>query len=259
MIQLHGIGKSYIARDGRTVSALSNLSFQCLPGEFVSILGPTGCGKTTLLRLLAGLERPNEGIVTIGGEPLAGLNRKAGLVFQQSALFPWLRALDNVAFPLRMQGISRKQRQAEALQWLHRLGLDGFAQAYPYELSGGMVQRVALARALIAKPALLLMDEPFSALDESTRYSLQDVLLKLWRETQATVLFVTHNVEEAVYLAGRIHVMTPPPGMLSEALPIASPHPRDRLSEAFIADLLQVRRAFELTVRGEYRGSGSSV
>jgi len=247
-ITIDNLGKRYSADDGHTVQAISNLSFQCNPGDFLCILGPTGCGKTTLLRLLSGLAKPTEGRILIDRQPLEGIHPKAGYVFQQSALFPWLRALGNVAFALRMQGMSREARNEQARFWLDRVGLAGFERAYPHELSGGMAQRIALARALIVKPSLLLLDEPFGALDERTRHTLQNILLDLWRETRATIVFVTHNVEEAVYLGQRILVMAPPPEKSSEAILIDQPHPRDRLSEEFVASLLQVRKAFEKTL-----------
>ena len=244
-IELNKIGKTFTSEEGKRIQAISNLSFQCPQGDFICILGPTGCGKTTLLRLIAGLISPDEGQIRIKGEPLSSINSKAGFVFQQSSLFPWLRSIDNVAFPLRMNGTPVKPRRDQAKAWLQRVNLSGFENAFPHELSGGMVQRVALARALIAEPEILLLDEPFSALDERTRYAAQDLLLRLGQETGATLLFVTHNIEEAVYLGRKILVMASPPQNLVEEITLDSPHPRNRLSDDFIASLLKVRQVFE--------------
>jgi NitT/TauT family transport system ATP-binding protein/sulfonate transport system ATP-binding protein len=246
---LRQVSKEFEAEGGRRVSALRDISLECRPGEFLCILGPTGCGKTTLLRLLAGLDHSGSGEILLGNRPVKGVPPEAGLVFQQGALFPWLRTVDNVAFGLRMSGINRRERQQRARRWLSRLGLDGFEKAWPHELSGGMAQRVALARALITEPSILLLDEPFSAVDEKTRYGLQDLLLTLWRQTGATVVFVTHHVEEAVYLGKRIAVLAPPPGGLMADITVDQPQPRDRLSRPFVEKMLQVRQVFEEMIR----------
>ena len=247
-IKVETISKSFTSADGRQVQAISNLSFECQRGDFLCVLGPTGCGKTTLLRLLAGLERPDDGTVSVNNAPLQDINCQAGLIFQQNSLFPWLRVIDNIAFALRMKGVERKRRYAESRLWLKRVGLDGFESAFPYELSGGMVQRVALCRALIAEPEILLMDEPFSALDERTRHGLQGALIDLWKQTGCTIVFVTHNIDEAVCLAQRVIVMGSPPQSFGREIVIQEPHPRDRLSSSFEKHLLKIRKVFETLV-----------
>lgn len=208
--------------------ALHDLSFDIAPGAFVSLLGPSGCGKSTALRLAAGLLAPDAGTVTFaGGKP------QIGFVFQEPTLMPWADALTNARLPLDLQGASRRDAQARAAAALARVGLAGFERALPRELSGGMKMRVSLARALAAQPRLLLLDEPFAALDEITRAQLGDDLLRLWREDGLTILFVTHSVSESAYLSQRVLVMTPRPGRV--ATDIALPGARDaRLSPATI-------------------------
>lgn len=244
-IEARRIARQYDRGKSSATQAVRGLSFDCAPGDFLCVLGPTGCGKTTLLRLLAGLDQPDDGSVLVQGEALASVNPHAGMVFQQSALFPWMRAVENVVFPLRMRGFQREKRNHAARDWLARLGLSGFERYYPHQLSGGMAQRVALARALIAEPGVLLMDEPFSAVDERTRHSLQDLLLDLWRETRATVVFVTHNIEEALYLGQRLLLMGSAPEHFSEEIELDLPHPRNRLEKQFTDKLLEVRGRFE--------------
>ena len=206
-------------------TALDNVSFQVAEGEFVSLLGPSGCGKSTLLRLIADIIAPTSGRLTVaGGSPEAA--RRAGLfgfVFQESVLFPWLTALANVELPLK---VGRPTRPGNPRELLELVGLREFADYYPHQLSGGMRQRVALARALVTDPQLLLMDEPFAALDEITREAMGNWLLTVWEQTGKTVLFVTHSVPEAVYLADRVVVLSPAPGRIEAMLPIALPRPR---------------------------------
>mgnify|MGYP002714789203 CR=1 FL=1 len=196
------------------------------PGEFVSIVGPTGCGKSTLLNAAAGLLTPAAGQVVIEGQPLQGLNRKAGYLFQADALMPWKTAGDNVAIGLEVAGVPRREAVARAHDWLVRVGLRGFADRYPHMLSGGQRKRVALAQMLIRDPDILLMDEPFGALDEIVRDRLNEALLALWRKTGKTIGFVTHSIPEAVYLSTRIVVMSPRPGRITRV--IESTLPRDR-------------------------------
>jgi NitT/TauT family transport system ATP-binding protein len=217
--------------------ALSGLSFHIRDGEFVSLLGPSGCGKSTALRLIAGLIVPDRGAITWEGP-----RPELGFVFQEPTLMPWTDALANARLPLDLKGVARSEANARALGALTRLGLKDFAAAYPRELSGGMKMRVSIARALAAKPKLLLMDEPFAALDEPTRQALNDDLLRLAREDRMTVIFVTHSVTEASYLSDRVLVMTPRPGHIKADIPLP-PGPRDRLSAAFANDQKRVAEA----------------
>jgi len=220
MIALSGVAKRF----GNGTQALRDLSFQVAAGEFVSLLGPSGCGKSTALRLAAGLLTPDAGSVTY-----PGVKPEIGFVFQEPTLMPWAGALANARLPLDLKGVARAQANARAAAALARVGLTGFEHAFPRELSGGMKMRVSIARALAAEPKLLLLDEPFAALDEITRNSLGDDLLKLWREDGLTVLFVTHSAAESSYLAGRVLVMTPRPGRIAADLTLPAGR-NDRLS-----------------------------
>jgi len=224
MITLNGIGKRF----ANGTEALRDLSFSVAEGEFVSLLGPSGCGKSTALRLVAGLLEPDSGHIRFSQE-----RPEIGFVFQEPTLMPWADALTNTRLPLDLKGAARSDANARSIAALKRVGLAGFEQAYPRELSGGMKMRVSLARALAAQPKLLLLDEPFAALDEITRNALGDDLLRLWKEDGLTVLFVTHSVSESSYLSQRVLVMTPRPGRIAEN--IALPFGRDsRLTPATI-------------------------
>ncbi|MBV8840883.1 MAG: ABC transporter ATP-binding protein, partial [Alphaproteobacteria bacterium] len=203
--------------------------------EFLCIVGPSGCGKSTLLNLIAGFLNPSAGEIRIGGKPVNGHGLDRGVVFQDFAqLFPWRTALGNVAFGLEMKGVPKAERDAIARQQLALVKLEKFCASYPHHLSGGMQQRVAIARALAYNPSVLLMDEPFAALDAMTRDDMQRLLADVWRETRKTIIYVTHNVAEAVYLADRVIVMTPHPGRVKAVIPIALPRPRDALSVEFL-------------------------
>jgi len=210
------------------VQALAGASLAIQPREFVSLLGPSGCGKSTLLRLVADILAPTEGRIEVGGEPpgVARRRRVFGFVFQDSTLLPWRSALQNVLLPLEIGGSARRGR-AEALDLLELVGLRGFEAAYPWQLSGGMRQRVAIARALVTRPQVLLMDEPFGALDEITREFMNQELLRIWQATGTTILFVTHSSPEAVFLSDRVLVLGARPGRVKLELPIALPRPRD--------------------------------
>ncbi|MDH3942581.1 MAG: ABC transporter ATP-binding protein [Anaerolineae bacterium] len=219
------LSKEFVSKQGE-VLALENISLHIEDHEFVSIVGPSGCGKTTLLRLIAGLITPSSGSVDYGAQ---GTNGKpyTAMVFQEQGLFPWLNVIDNVAFGLEMQSVEERERHQRAQEFIERVGLDGFAYNYPHELSGGMRQRVALARAFLADPQVLLMDEPFGALDSQTRLVLQEELLRIWGQEKKTVLFITHDVEEAVVLSDRVLVMTGRPGRIREEIVIPLQRPRD--------------------------------
>ncbi|HZP76754.1 MAG TPA: ABC transporter ATP-binding protein [Pseudolabrys sp.] len=233
-IEIHDVSLAYDTPSGR-VQGVDGVSFDIAQSEFVCIVGPSGCGKSTLLNIIAGFLPPSAGEIRIGGKPVNGQGMDRGVVFQDFAqLFPWRTALGNVAFGLEMKGIAKAEREAIALQQLALVKLDKFSQSYPHHLSGGMQQRVAIARALAYNPAVLLMDEPFAALDALTRDDMQRLLADVWRETRKTVIYVTHNVAEAVYLADRVIVMSPHPGRVKAQLPITLPRPRNPLSVEFL-------------------------
>jgi NitT/TauT family transport system ATP-binding protein len=217
------------------VTGVAGASFDIEQSEFVCLVGPSGCGKSTLLNIIAGFLAPTSGEVRIGGEPVTGRGMDRGIVFQDFAqLFPWRTALRNVAFGLEMKGVPIREREKIALEQLRLVNLEKFANAYPHHLSGGMQQRVAIARALAYNPSVLLMDEPFAALDALTRDDMQRLLADVWRATHKTVVYVTHNVAEAVYLADRVVVMTPHPGTVKCQVPIRLDRPRDPLSVEFL-------------------------
>ncbi len=216
--------------------ALADINLEIEEKEFICLVGPSGCGKTTLLRIIAGLEKPTSGDVRLDGVPIAGPDPQRGMVFQEYSLFPWKSVIDNIAFGLEMKGLSRQERREIAEEYLDIVNLEQFRDAYPHELSGEMRQRVAIARALANNPRVLLMDEPFGALDAQTRNVMQKELLEIWEETKKTVVFVTHSVDEAVYLADRIVVLSPRPGKIEEVIDVNLPRPRDRTEPVF-ADL----------------------
>jgi NitT/TauT family transport system ATP-binding protein len=233
-IEIRDVSLFYDTPSGR-VHAVDTVSFSIATSEFVCIVGPSGCGKSTLLNIIAGFISPTGGEISIGGKQVTGHGQDRGVVFQDFAqLFPWRTALGNVAFGLEMKGMPKQEREAVALEQLALVKLEKFARAYPHHLSGGMQQRVAIARALAYNPSVLLMDEPFAALDALTRDDMQRLLADVWRETRKTVVYVTHNVAEAVYLADRVVVMTPHPGMVKTEVPIRLERPRDPLSVEFL-------------------------
>jgi len=233
-IEIRDVSLVYDTPSGR-VPAVDTVSFDIATSEFVCIVGPSGCGKSTLLNIIAGFINPTGGQIRIGGKAVTGHGMDRGVVFQDFAqLFPWRTALGNVAFGLEMKGVPKQERDTIALEQLALVKLDKFARSYPHHLSGGMQQRVAIARALAYNPAVLLMDEPFAALDALTRDDMQRLLADVWRETGKTVIYVTHNVAEAVYLADRVVVMTPHPGKLKSEIEIRLPRPRDPLSVEFL-------------------------
>jgi NitT/TauT family transport system ATP-binding protein len=225
-LELRNVRRVFGSRNGDAVTALERVDLVVRAGEFVCVIGPSGCGKSTLLNLLAGLDSPSEGEVFAGGEPVRGTDPSRVLIFQDAALFPWLTVQANVEFGLRMRGTPKEQRRATAARLLEMVHLDQFARAYVHELSGGMRQRVAIARALAVDPRVLLLDEPFGALDAMTREMLHAELQDLWLRTRMTVVFVTHNVREAVVLGDRVLVMSPRPGRIVAEHAIDVPRPR---------------------------------
>src|ERR1700726_2742006 len=226
------VSKSFPAPDNPLTrrDALRGVSFSLAAGELVSLIGPSGCGKSTLLRLTAGLESPDSGELLIGSEPITGPNAERGLVFQDPNLFPWLTVRRNIQAGLVARGVLR-QKQEEVDQFIRLIGLEVFADAYPHHLSGGMAQRAALARALINHPRVLLLDEPLGALDAFTRMRMQDEVLRLWQTRRTTMLLVTHDIDEAIYMSDRIMIMSPRPGRIERTIPVGLERPRQRNSE----------------------------
>lgn len=237
ILEVKGLGKTFDSAQG-TVTALKDINFKTHRREFVCVIGPSGCGKSTLIRMLAGLESPSSGEVLLDGKPVFAPGPDRGMVFQGYTLFPWLTVKKNVMFGLEMSGHSRSTAEGEAMDWIGLVGLDKFADAYPSQLSGGMKQRVAIARALANKPRILLMDEPFGALDAQTRSKMQANLLEIWRNIDITVLFITHDLDEAIYLADRILVLKAHPGEVNELIEVSVPRPRhfdQTISPEFLA------------------------
>jgi len=237
VLDVQSLGRAFQSERGY-VAALENINFQAHRREFVCVIGASGCGKSTLIRILAGLDQPSSGQMLLDGKPVRGPGPDRGMVFQGYTLFPWRTVLENVMFGLEMRGLRRTAAESEALEWVEIVGLRRFANSYPHELSGGMKQRVAIARALANRPRILFMDEPFAALDAQTRAQMQSYLLQLWKQIDITVVFVTHDLEEAVYLADRILVLGAHPGHVREVVEVALPRPRVReqlVSPLFIA------------------------
>ena len=232
LLSLDHVSKTFGA-PSEPLHALQDISFQVRRGEFVCVVGPSGSGKSTLLRLIAGLLRPSNGIITLDDEPITRPNPRIGIVFQSSNLMPWRTVLDNIALPLELRGESRAQRHAVAREYIALVALDGFEKHYPHQLSGGMRQRAAIARTLVQNPELLLLDEPFGALDALTREYLNQELLRIYQTKKMTVVMVTHAINEAVWLADRVLVLSQRPGVLKADIPISLPRPR---TEALLTD-----------------------
>ena len=230
-IELSGVTKRFVTPTGSTMTAIRDVNLSVGQGRFCAIVGPTGCGKSTTLTLTAGLERPSAGTVHVFGKPVDGLTGGAGFVFQNDALMPWKSVIDNVALGLKFRGVPKGDALAEARRWLSTVGLAGFEDHYPHQLSGGMRKRVSLAAALINKPKLLLMDEPFSALDVQTRAIMTNELLTLWEQTRPSVLFVTHDLEEAISMADLVVVMTAGPATVKAVYEIDLPRPRGAVQD----------------------------
>jgi NitT/TauT family transport system ATP-binding protein len=226
IVTVSDLGHVYPSRDG-PVEALAGISLSVAPGRFVVIVGPSGCGKSSLLMMMAGLRAQSTGRIACAGAPMTAPDPlRVGVVFQEANLFPWLTAIDNVAFPLALRGMKRAEREARAQAMLDLVGLGDARGRYPHELSGGMKQRVSIARGLVQDPQVLLMDEPFAALDEQTRMAMGEELLRIWSETGKTVVFVTHSLTEAVYLADEVLVMSARPGRIIDRVAVTLPRPR---------------------------------
>jgi NitT/TauT family transport system ATP-binding protein len=259
VVRLSGIGKSFRAagaRGGSETVALSDISLDISRGEFVSLIGPSGCGKSTLLRVIGDLTQPTAGTVEVNGKPAgqARLDREYGMVFQAPVLFDWRTIEDNVRLPLELFGYGKPEQAERTREMLDLVGLTEFARHRPYQLSGGMQQRVAIARALAFSPSLLLMDEPFGALDEMTRERMNSEVLSIWARTGITVVFVTHSIPEAVFLSSRVAVMSPRPGRVTRVVDVDLPRPRDlatRESPSYFAFITEVREALRAGGGGE--------
>ncbi|MFI5023605.1 MAG: ABC transporter ATP-binding protein [Alphaproteobacteria bacterium] len=250
MIAVKRLSKQYETSRG-PVLALDDIDFSVAEGEFVAVVGPSGCGKSTLLKILAGLIAASQGGADLGGTAISGPRRDIGVVFQSPVLFPWRSVLDNVLLPVDVQRLGRERMRPRALELLALVGLEGFEHRYPWELSGGMQQRVAITRGLIHDPAMLLMDEPFGALDAMTRESMNLELQRIWLERRKTVLFITHSIAEAVFLADRVLVMTPRPGRIMDAITVALPRPRSLDMSASVEFGTLVRR-----IRAHFNAKG---
>jgi len=256
VVHIAGVDKSFVTGGGRTTPALSGIDLEIRGGEFVSLIGPSGCGKSTLLRLIGDLTAPTRGSVAVNGKSAhaARLGRDYGIVFQAPVLFDWRTVEANVRLPLELIGMRRGERNARARAMLELVELGDFTRHYPYQLSGGMQQRVAIARALAVEPAILLMDEPFGALDEMTRERMNSEVLRIWQQTGTTIVFVTHSIPEAVFLSTRVVVMSARPGRITRLVAVDLPQPRNELTR-------EDPRYFELVteVREALRGRGGEA
>jgi len=241
-IRVDRVGKVFGADGGAAPAALVDVSLDVRAGELLCLLGPSGCGKSTLLNIMAGFLAPSSGRVLVDGAGVTGPGADRGVVFQEYALFPWLTVADNVAFGPRLAGAPAAEREKVAARYLDLVGLTAHAAKFPAQLSGGMKQRVAIARALANHPAIVLMDEPFGALDAQTREVMQEELLRIWEQDKKTVVFVTHSISESIFLADRIVVMATRPGTIKEIVDVTMPHPRDRSSAAFVALEREIKR-----------------
>ena len=235
-LDIRGLGKRYAQAQARggELQVLENIDLHVPPGSFTGIVGASGCGKSTLLRLILGLDDQYEGKILLGGQPIAGTGRERGIVFQDHRLFPWLTVEQNIAVGLRNAPLGAKQKAELVAEHVALVGLGGFEKSWPHQISGGMAQRVAIARGLVNRPRVLLLDEPFGALDALTRARLQNELQRIWQQERITMLLVTHDVEEAVFLGDRVVVMQPSPGRIRRTVAVDLPHPRNRSDPAFI-------------------------
>jgi ABC-type nitrate/sulfonate/bicarbonate transport system ATPase subunit len=255
-LSISDVNLRFRLKGGREISALNDVSLTVRDREFAVIVGPSGCGKSSLLRMVAGLNRPSGGRIMVDDRQITSSGRDRGMVFQSYTLFPWLTVRKNVAFGPALAGMPQTERLQKADEFLRLVGLIGFENAYPRQLSGGMMQRVALARALANDPAVLLMDEPFGALDSQTRTLMQELLLSVWEASHKTVLFVTHDVDEAILLGDRVFVMTAQPGRIKAEIPIELPRPRT-VEELVTDDFIRYKREIHHLIRDEARAAAS--
>lgn len=251
-VQLTGLARHFQTPKGDRYTAVRNINMAVTKGSFVSIVGPSGCGKSTILNMTAGLMEPSEGSVQIFGEPLKGINRRASYMFQQDALLPWKTVADNIELGLRLRNADPKQSRELALQWVDRVGLKGFADSYPYQLSGGMRKRAAMAQSWIVKPDIVLMDEPFGALDVHTRLRMESEILRLWAESGETVMFVTHDLEEAIALSDQVVVLSAGPGStIVGSYAVDLPRPRNLIDIKTEPQFAELYRAIWSDLRKE--------
>jgi NitT/TauT family transport system ATP-binding protein len=259
VLEVTDLRHSYGRGDGAHL-AIDGVGLKAAAGELVSVVGPSGCGKSTLLRCIAGLVRPEAGTIVLGGEPVTDVPAGLAVVFQDysRSLYPWLTVRDNVALPLRQKSLDRAQRRDAANEALAAVGLEDSAHRHPWQLSGGMQQRVAIARALAYEPVLLLMDEPFGSVDAQTREDLEDLVLRVRRDTDIIIVFVTHDIDESVYVGDRVVVLTPAPGRVAADLPVGLPEPRDQIATKELPAFVHLRAEVGRLVRGQ-RGPGGAA
>lgn len=238
-IVIENVSKSFQNSDGTIVNALNDVNFSVKAGSFISLIGPSGCGKTTLLRAIAGLNLADTGTIYLDGEPVTKPGHERGFAFQQANLYPWLSIEKNISFGLKARGIYKKKKE-DVKEYIEMVGLKGFENSYPHQLSGGMNQRAALARALVGHPKVLLLDEPLGALDAFTRMNMQDEILRIWKEQKMTMIMVTHDVDEAVYLSDQVIIMTPRPAKIERVIDIELGRPRSRGSNDFLKYRTQI-------------------
>jgi NitT/TauT family transport system ATP-binding protein/sulfonate transport system ATP-binding protein len=253
-LHVRDVGKVFAAADGSRLAALGGVSLTVRAGEMLSLIGPSGCGKSTLLRLIAGLDAPTSGELRVGPEPITGPSAERGLMFQDPNLFPWLSVRGNIQAGLVARGVLCRRRH-EVEEYVRLVGLDGFANVYPHQLSGGMAQRAALARALVNHPKVLLLDEPLGALDQFTRMRMQDEVLRVWRVRGTTMVLVTHDIDEAIYMSDRIAIMTPRPGRIERVIEVPLERPRLRTGQRFLELRATILEMLHFTGRAEERAT----